>query len=705
VLEHPERTSVTGADGHFLFEGLEVGDDATLTLEHPDYHRIQTGTLRLEVAGAERVTFQAVNPLTYWGMGLLVGMIPDERNKCQMVTTVTRVGKSLYDEGAHGEEGATVTIDPPLPPENGPIYFGSNVLPDPSLTETSDDGGVVFVQVPPGEYTWTATKPGVRFAQVRMKCRAGWLVNASPPWGAAGPRLRCGRNRSAMSRCPSGVGWMWSAAIRYQGKAGSTSATPAGTRRAKLTLPAHLGPDRERVIDHDQLPAPPLHRGLGLGQEVRQGVRRLAVAVGSDLRHDEGRASAAQRLELGQGLGGRRALAREVGAADPLAPGVGRVDARRRRVADAGDPARVTAWDRVAAPTRPRGTRHRERHERHQDRDARSPPAAGRDHPAGQGRRVEGIAERAQESRQPEAHHRHEWVEGQHREGRERRHRAEREPLVHVRQARDADRDEQTTEVGDRDPGQHPRRGERAARPFLNAPRACRLALHRAVNQIRTRRVGNGPPSLSAHPLARRERKEGVRVVGSVHLAPPGQRSAPRGAAMLRVHHLENSRSQRILWLLEELAVPYEVKRYARDPKSQLAPPELTAVHPLGKSPVITDGDATIAESGAIVEYLVDTYGNGRLRPAAGTPEMLRYRYWLHACEGSMMPLLVMKLVFSKTTGPPVPFLVRPITKAVAAEVGRSYIDPVSRRSSPTWSTSSAPAPGSPARSRAVPTS
>ena len=183
VLEHPERTSVTGADGHFLFEGLEVGDDATLTLEHPDYHRIQTGTLRLEVAGAERVTFQAVNPLTYWGMGLLVGMIPDERNKCQMVTTVTRVGKSLYDEGAHGEEGATVTIDPPLPPENGPIYFGSNVLPDPSLTETSDDGGVVFVQVPPGEYTWTATKPGVRFAQVRMKCRAGWLVNASPPWG------------------------------------------------------------------------------------------------------------------------------------------------------------------------------------------------------------------------------------------------------------------------------------------------------------------------------------------------------------------------------------------------------------------------------------------------------------------------------------------------------------------------------------------
>lgn len=183
VLEHPERSMVTGDDGHFVFDGLAVGEDATLVLEHPDYHRIQTGTIRLEAGGAERVTFQAVNPLTYWGMGLLIGTLPDERNKCQMVTTVTRIGKSLYDEGAHGEAGATVTLDPPLPPENGPIYFGSNVLPDPSLTATSDDGGVVFVQVPPGEYTWTASKPGVRFTQVRMKCRAGWLVNASPPWG------------------------------------------------------------------------------------------------------------------------------------------------------------------------------------------------------------------------------------------------------------------------------------------------------------------------------------------------------------------------------------------------------------------------------------------------------------------------------------------------------------------------------------------
>jgi len=142
------------------------------------------------------------------------------------------------------------------------------------------------------------------------------------------------------------------------------------------------------------------------------------------------------------------------------------------------------------------------------------------------------------------------------------------------------------------------------------------------------------------------------------------------------VHHLENSRSQRILWFLEELGIPYEVRRYPRDKKSQLAPPELKQVHPLGKSPVITDGALTVAESGAIVEYLIDNYGKKKFRPAADTPEFFRYRYWMHAAEGSVMPLLVMKLVFLKTTQPPVPFFIRPLTRAVAAEVGRSYIDP-----------------------------
>ena len=92
---------------------------------------------------------------------------------------------------------------------------------------------------------------------------------------------------------------------------------------------------------------------------------------------------------------------------------------------------------------------------------------------------------------------------------------------------------------------------------------------------------------------------------------------------MITVHHLENSRSQRVIWLLEELHVPYEIRRYQRDGKTKLAPPELKAVHPLGKSPVVTDGNVTVAETGAIVEYLLETYGNGRLRPAPGTPEAL----------------------------------------------------------------------------------
>jgi len=142
------------------------------------------------------------------------------------------------------------------------------------------------------------------------------------------------------------------------------------------------------------------------------------------------------------------------------------------------------------------------------------------------------------------------------------------------------------------------------------------------------------------------------------------------------VHHLENSRSQRVLWLLEELGLPYEVKRYARDPKTMYAPPELARVHPLGKSPVITDGDVTVAESGAIIEYLLDTYGQGRLRPPAGTPERRRFTYWLHFAEGSAMPPLLMKLVFEKVRSAKVPFFVKPVVKGIADKVTSSFIAP-----------------------------
>ncbi len=145
---------------------------------------------------------------------------------------------------------------------------------------------------------------------------------------------------------------------------------------------------------------------------------------------------------------------------------------------------------------------------------------------------------------------------------------------------------------------------------------------------------------------------------------------------MLVVHHLNNSRSQRVLWLLEELELPYEIKRYKRDPQTMLAPTSLREVHPLGKSPVITDGKLTLAESGAIIEYLIERYGNGRLVPALGTLEHLRYTYWLHYAEGSAMPPLLLKLIFDQIEKNPMPFFVRPIARAIVSRVKSSFIEP-----------------------------
>ncbi|UYN95939.1 MAG: glutathione S-transferase [Enhydrobacter sp.] len=143
---------------------------------------------------------------------------------------------------------------------------------------------------------------------------------------------------------------------------------------------------------------------------------------------------------------------------------------------------------------------------------------------------------------------------------------------------------------------------------------------------------------------------------------------------MITVHHLNASRSQRILWMLEELGVPYEIKPYRRLPSMQ-APPELRAVHPLGKSPVITDGDRTVAESGAILEYLIDSHGGGGLRPAPGTEEHRRYTYFMHYAEGSLMPLLVMKLIFSRIPGR-VPFLLRPVARMISGGADRTLLAP-----------------------------
>lgn len=146
---------------------------------------------------------------------------------------------------------------------------------------------------------------------------------------------------------------------------------------------------------------------------------------------------------------------------------------------------------------------------------------------------------------------------------------------------------------------------------------------------------------------------------------------------MITVHHLNNSRSQRVLWLLEELGLDYTVVRYQRDPATMLAPSALRAVHPLGKSPVVVDGEHTLAESGAVLEYLVERYDAARaFAPSPGTAEHLRYRYWLHYAEGSAMPPMLLSLVFARIKKAPMPFFAKPIARSIADKAMRGFVGP-----------------------------
>jgi glutathione S-transferase len=149
---------------------------------------------------------------------------------------------------------------------------------------------------------------------------------------------------------------------------------------------------------------------------------------------------------------------------------------------------------------------------------------------------------------------------------------------------------------------------------------------------------------------------------------------------VITLHHLENSRSQRIVWLLEELGVEYEINRYERDKKTGLAPLDLMKVHPLGKAPVITDGELVVAESGAIIEYLVNTYDDGHLLPAKGTPERMDYNYWMHYAEGTFMPLMIVSLIMSRIETAKMPFFVKPIAKGIVAKVRQGYLSPNIKR-------------------------
>ncbi|QQQ03243.1 glutathione S-transferase [Lysobacter enzymogenes] len=149
---------------------------------------------------------------------------------------------------------------------------------------------------------------------------------------------------------------------------------------------------------------------------------------------------------------------------------------------------------------------------------------------------------------------------------------------------------------------------------------------------------------------------------------------------MIKVHHLNNSRSQRVLWLLEELALPYEVVRYQRDPKTMLAPPELRAIHPLGKSPLVELDGQVLAESAAIIETLCERYDRGHALSPPPQPldgeERRRYRYWMHYAEGSAMPPLLLSLVFSRIKSAPMPFFVKPIARGIADKAMTSFVGP-----------------------------
>lgn len=149
---------------------------------------------------------------------------------------------------------------------------------------------------------------------------------------------------------------------------------------------------------------------------------------------------------------------------------------------------------------------------------------------------------------------------------------------------------------------------------------------------------------------------------------------------MLTLHHLENSRSQRVLWLLEELALPYRVVRHARDRRTLLAPEALRAVHPLGKAPVLVDEGQALAESGAILEYLLERYDTGHVlspAPAAGSsPERQRYRYWMHYAEGSAMPPLLLTLVLKRMAAAPMPFFARPVARAIVERTLGGFVRP-----------------------------
>lgn len=201
ILEHPEMRVTTGDDAHFRFDGLEAGTDVTLVVEHPDLKTTQTATITLGDGGIDPFSVQVVPNAIFNAVSLLVPLPVEEDKYCVIASTVARLGGSLYVHLRQGMPGVSVTLDPPVAVESGPLYFNEAVLPDAKQPATSTDGGVLFYRVPPGDYTLRAHKDGAVFNQVRLQCRAGVVVNAGPPMGilanVASPDYAAGRDRPA----------------------------------------------------------------------------------------------------------------------------------------------------------------------------------------------------------------------------------------------------------------------------------------------------------------------------------------------------------------------------------------------------------------------------------------------------------------------------------------------------------------------------
>jgi hypothetical protein len=185
VAEAPKLQTTTGADGTFAFD-VPSGGQYSFLLRQPGFHDVQTATFTIDASGLAQVGFQAPTDGIFRLFSGLVGVDLDPE-RCQIASTVSRAGTEPYGGDALGEPGTIVTIEPPLLPENGPVYFNwikpGVILPDTTLKETTVDGGVIFMNVPTGEYRLVATKPGKTFTSVKIRCQKGLLVNAAPPWG------------------------------------------------------------------------------------------------------------------------------------------------------------------------------------------------------------------------------------------------------------------------------------------------------------------------------------------------------------------------------------------------------------------------------------------------------------------------------------------------------------------------------------------